>query len=176
MAAPTGNQFWKNRSEHGRQKLFESPLLLWEAACEYFNWSDAHPWWKNEPIKSGDRAGHVMKVAVARPYTLAGLCIYLNASRNYWKELKKNRDLSEDFLAVIDNIEEIIYTQKFEGAAVGAFNANIISRDLGLAELSEIAGKGGGPIKMQATSEIDITQLSTDVLLALMKARKTTDE
>lgn len=39
-----------------------------------------------------------------------------------------------DFSDVIRAISNIMYANKFEGAAVGAFNANIISRDLGLAE------------------------------------------
>ena len=43
-AAPKGNQFWKLRSKHGRDKLFATPDLLWEAACEYFAYCDKHPW------------------------------------------------------------------------------------------------------------------------------------
>ena len=39
----------------------------------------------------------------------------------------------------------------------------------------ELTGKGGGPIKSQHTSELDITQLPTEVLQALMNARKTSD-
>jgi hypothetical protein len=31
-----------------------------------------------------------------------------------------------------------MYAQKFEGAASGAFNANIIARDLGLADKTEM--------------------------------------
>ena len=38
-----GNQFWKFRSKHGRDKLFATPELLWDAACEYFDWMDEHP-------------------------------------------------------------------------------------------------------------------------------------
>lgn len=38
----------------------------------------------------------------------------------------------------MDEVETTIYTQKFEGAAVGAFNSNIIARDLGLADKKEI--------------------------------------
>ena len=41
-------------------------------------------------------------------------------------------------MAVIARIEGIITTQQFEGACVGAFNANIISRTLGLADKKEI--------------------------------------
>ena len=54
MAAPLGNQFWKLRSKHGRDYLFATPEALWEAACEYFNWCDGHPWRKNEIVKSSE--------------------------------------------------------------------------------------------------------------------------
>ena len=44
MAAPKGNQFWKLHSKHGRDTLFSTPDLMWEAACEYFQWCDDNPW------------------------------------------------------------------------------------------------------------------------------------
>lgn len=138
MAAPAGNQFWKLRYKHGRDKLFSTPDQLWGACSEYFNWCDSHPWWKNEAVKSGDLAGQIIKVPIARPYTLSGLCIYLDVSTSYWKDLKASENLSEDYSAIIIRVEEIIYTQKFEGAAVGAFNANIIARDLGLREKQDV--------------------------------------
>lgn len=138
MAAPTGNQFWKLRSKHGRDKLFETPELLWEAASEYFNWCDAHPWYKVEASKSpyAKKEDRLIKVPTVIPYTLSGLCVYMDASENYWKEFRK-RDLSKDFMAIVLRVEEIIRTQKFTGAAVGAFNASIIARDLGLADKQE---------------------------------------
>lgn len=146
MAAPKNNQFWKLRSKHGRDKLFESPELLWEAACEYFEWCDKNPWIKVEQAKQKpevykDKKGNVkvtpqlFKLPTQRPYTLTGLALYLDVSKNYWEEFKKASH--EGFLGVITRVEETIYTQKFEGAAVGAFNANIISRDLGLVDKKE---------------------------------------
>lgn len=157
MAAPKGNQFWKLRSRHGRDLLFVTPELLWEAACEYFNWVDAHPWFKIEQLKTpvietNKETGEkkitaVTKVPTARPYSLSGFCLYAHASENFWKEFRKNENLSEDFLAVIARVEEIISTQQFEGASVGAFNANIISRKLGLSDKQEMTGKDGGPIQ-----------------------------
>lgn len=136
MAAPKGNTFWKIRSKHGRDKLFASPDLLLEAATEYFEWCDANPWYKSEAIKSGDSVGKIIKVPISRPYTISGLCIYLQASESYWRTFKI-QESSKDFLAVIEQIEETCKTQKFEGAAVGAFNANIIARDLGLTDKVE---------------------------------------
>lgn len=137
MAAPKGNQFWKLRSKHGREKIFTTPEILWEAATEYFAWCDKHPWMRSEAVKGGVNSGKVVEAPVSRPYTLTGLCLYLDVSSNYFRNFKG--EASEEFMTVITRIEEIIYTQKFEGAAVGAFNANIIARDLGLADKKELA-------------------------------------
>lgn len=138
MGAPKGNQFWKLRSKHGRDKLFASPEMLWEAACDYFQWCDENPWVKSEAIKSGDLAGTIVRIPTARPYTLTGLCLYLDCNSKYFTEFEANlKESDKDFSEVITRIRETIYSQKFEGAAVGAFNANIISRDLGLADKQE---------------------------------------
>ena len=133
MAAPKGNQFWKLRSKHGRDKLFESPELLWDAACEYFQWCD------DNPIEAQDNKGtkNVNLVEYNRPYTLKGFCLFCNACEAWFKEFKR-RELSEDFITVVRKIEDTIYNQKFEGAAIGIYNANIIARDLGLADNNKI--------------------------------------
>jgi meiotically up-regulated gene 157 (Mug157) protein len=151
MAAPRGNQFWKLRSKHGRDKLFATPDLLWEAAYEYFSWCDAHPWLKKEQLKrptttkdkNGNQKLHSMvDIPTARPYTLSGLCLYLGASESFWREFRKNQTLTQDFLSVIHAVEEIISTQQLEGAIVGAFNANIIARKQGLTDKQELDHKG----------------------------------
>lgn len=76
----------------------------------------------------------------ARPYSLGGLCIYLGASRQWWNSFRKDctDNKNEDFLEVIARVEDTIETQQFEGACVGAFNANIIARKLGLADKQEV--------------------------------------
>ena len=139
MAAPKNNQFWKQRSKHGRDSLFDSSELLWEAAAEYFEWCDANPWLRTD--FKGKNAKEVY-IPTARPYTIQGFCLHCDASREWWTKLKgKKKKDSEDFIPVITRIEEIIYTQKFEGAVVGAFNANIISRDLGLIDKKSLDAK-----------------------------------
>jgi hypothetical protein len=145
MAAPVGNQFWKLRSTHGRDYLFENADELFKAACEYFNWCDAHPWKKNELVKSGDMAGKIVGVPTARPYTIQGLCGYLDCNTMYFNEFErsligKEDERSIDFSRIVHRVREIIYQQKFEGAAVGAFNSSIIARDLGLKEHTENTG------------------------------------
>lgn len=131
MGAPEGNQFWRNRSKHGRDKLFASPEALWEAACEYFEWCDTNPLKEKDWV--GKDADQVNREHM-RAYTWSGLEFYLDVGsfRDY-----KTKESHKDFLQVITRIENVIYTQKFEGAAAGLLNANIIARDLGLADKSE---------------------------------------
>ena len=136
------------RSKHGRDKLFATPELLWEAACEYFQWCDENPWTtrkatqKTVPVKVVKDKEIVIEnqqqtqqevTPTSRPYSLMGMCVYLGASTNWWNEFRSacinKRD--KDFLEVIARVEETIKTQQFEGACVGAFNANIIARTLG---------------------------------------------
>lgn len=136
MAAPKGNQFWKLRSKHGRDLLFSTPELLWEAACEYFEHTDNRTWIKKDWV--GKDAKEVNRESTP-PYTLRGFLLYIGANLSYWSEFKTAKAANlNGFPEIIHAIEEIIYNQKFEGAAVGAFNANIIARDLGLREQSEI--------------------------------------
>lgn len=125
MAAPEGNQFWKLRSKHGRDKIFESAEILWEACTEYFEATDARKWVRKDWVGKGAME---VKRETDTPYTLKGLWVFLDIDRKTW-DLYRDR---EDFIPVITRTEQIIYTQKFEGAAVGAYNANLISRDLGL--------------------------------------------
>ena len=72
-----------------------------------------------------------------------GLCIFLDISQETWFDYSKKKDFSD----VTKKIDKIIRTQKFEGASADLLNANIIARDLGLAERSEHSGPDGGPIE-----------------------------
>ena len=137
MSAPEGNQFWKQRSKHGRDKLFSSSELLWEAACEYFQWCDEHPLQKQEAFAF---QGVVTKedLDLLRAYTMTGLCLYLDCGEKYFYNFKGEKD----FEIIIERIKKIIYDQKFTGAASGLFNANIIARDLGLKDSTDITTDG----------------------------------
>lgn len=157
MGAPTGNQFWRQRTKHGRDKLFASASLLWESAEKFFDWCDKNPWYKNEY-----KDGKIQKIPTARPYTLSGLCIYLNVSESFWKEFRKNENLTEDFLSVIALIENIIRTQKFEGAAVGVFNSNIIARDLGMVDKTSLTDEEGNAVPLQVFRLPDNSRLLND--------------
>jgi hypothetical protein len=134
MSAPKGNQFWKLRSKHGRDKLFVSPELLLESAFEYFQWCDENPWIATKTSSSEKGTYHEEK-PTQRPYSKVGWYVYIGCSDSWLNEFKKTA--SEDFLLVIKEIENIIDTNQWEGASVGVFNANIIARTLGLKERTD---------------------------------------
>ena len=135
MSAPKRNQFWKLRNKHGRSKRFASPEQLWEVACEYFAYCDRTPWKAIKNKTKGDikekEESHTQS-----PYSLTGLMAFLDVSSSYW--LKFIEGANEDFFPVITRIENIIRTQQLEGAIVGAFNPNIVSRIIGLSDKQKV--------------------------------------
>lgn len=142
MAAPEGNQYWQF-AKHTSNAIY-TPETLWDKAKEYFEWCLASPWFKKEAIKGGDAAGTIIEIPTAKPFTLKGFSLFAGISFQTFENYSKK----EGYVDITTRIREICYTQKFEGAAVGAFNANIIARDLGLSEKSEIQVEGKWDITM----------------------------
>lgn len=140
MAAPAGNEFWKFRSKHGRNKLFESPELMWQEAVAYFQWCVDNPL-----IEIDYRGKDAVEVQLPKmqAFTWAGLEYYLDMDlRRYKDRLNEsshsNNASYEDFVLVLTRINNVIYNQKFTGAAAGLLNPNIIARDLGLTDKTEV--------------------------------------
>lgn len=128
-----GNHFWMNRSSYGKKPMFENGDQLWDACCEYFEWN------ANNPLQETKLFAYEGEVTEAqldkiRPMSVRGLCLFLGISLQSWYDWRKLRaDLSE----TIQRVEDVIFTQKFEGASAGLLNATIISRDLGLVDRTE---------------------------------------
>lgn len=166
MAAPKGNQFWKARTKHGRDKIFASADVLWAACCEYFQWVEDNPLIEMKPFAY---QGVVIQEPVAkmRAMTLDGLTFFLDINRGTWNAWRQDNDLSE----VIARAEHVVREQKFVGAAADLLNPNIIARDLGLREAvsNEVTGKDGGPIEVEGS--LDVSSLSIEVLEAIMRAK-----
>lgn len=135
MSAPIGNKFWEARSSHGRAPIFATPAELWEACIEYLDWVEAHPLYEAQAFAYQGKVT-LQELPKMRAMTLAGLCIFLDIGRQTWDNYKSR----EDFVEVTTRVDEIIRTQKFQGAAADLLNPNIIARDLGLTEKSETSG------------------------------------
>lgn len=155
MSATKGNQFWKLRAKHGRDKIFTTPEILWECATDYFQWVDDNPFYISEAkvVSSGKGEGsevQIVEIPKKIPYTMQGLCIYLGVNTKYFNDFtdmlskneslfnEKDNQLNKDFSEIITRIKEVIYNQKFSGASANIFNANIIAKDLGLIDKKEI--------------------------------------
>src|SRR3954463_5727431 len=139
MAAPEGNQFWKLAAYNGRPKIFETPEELWLKACDYFEWCDGNPlesyeWNGKDPVKC--------ELEKMRAYTVKGFCCFANIDEQTLANYGTN-DNYKDFFGVVTRIRDVIYCQKFEGAAAGLLNPNIIARDLGLVDRKEVDASVG---------------------------------
>lgn len=142
----------------------ESLELAWQ---QYFAWCDENPWYKHEQTKGGQ----LIKVPTSRPYTEAGFCAFHDLGINYIKELwnavkERDDEQSKRYSSVITRARAKCYAQKFEGASVGAFNANIIARDLGLADKTE------SEVKQDIRVKTDLSKLNLDELKALRDINK----
>ncbi len=143
MAAPKNNSFWKDRKYTGRKKKFKNPTELWNLACEYFQYVD------QTPIIIYVGGTKKIKEKKNRPYLLQGLWAHIPCSHQTWqnyKALDENDPQREGFLEIIGHIENIIYEQKFSGAASGIFHHQIIARSIGLVEKVDVES-GGQRIK-----------------------------
>lgn len=136
MAAKEGNKYWEFREKHGRDYKY-TPDKLWEEAVMYFRWIEANPLWESvvvaKGIKKTDKDGkeiteHLLSVPKMRAMTITGFQLFADICHVTWANYKKN----EDFITVITRIDDLVYSQKFEGAAATLLNPNIIARDLGL--------------------------------------------
>lgn len=164
MAAPVGNQFWKRRATHGRELLFSSGELLWQAAVEYFEMCDELNHEQDDWV--GKDAEHVIRKK-SHPYTLIGFCRFVGASESWFKNFRKNENLDDNFLSVITRIEQTIYEQQYSGAVTGIYQQNIIARALGLSDKVEAKVEEVPPIDYDSLSESTLNELAS----AIKKAR-----
>ncbi|UWS79976.1 DNA-packaging protein [Phaeobacter sp. G2] len=149
-----GNRFWKARASHGRPPLYNDPDHLWRDCCGYFEWTVDNPLCEQKAFVHQGEAVFA-QVSKMRAMTIAGLCNFLGITRETWIDWRNKRaDLSE----VISCVEAVIWRQKFEGAAAGLLNANLISRDLGLVDRQEHTGEGGGPIKAPNVTDLELAR------------------
>lgn len=123
------------RSKHNAQAIFDDPNKLYEACVEYFVYCEENPLVEE---KVGFSKGKTCRADMnkVRAMTSSGLSIFLGITHKTLIEWKKTRD---DLKPVIDWAESVIWNQKFSAAAAGLLNANIISRELGLADKQEVA-------------------------------------
>lgn len=138
-----------------KRVVFDNPQDFLNAAIDYFEWVDDHPLLEeNASVYKGEVTRYAIRKT--RPYTKKGLATYLGIPDGRIDIYRKTPGWEE----TIEMVEQAIYTQKFEHAAAGLMNASIISRDLGLAEKTEIGG-----IKDAPPVAFNITPMATGTFL-----------
>lgn len=116
-----------------------TPNELLRKAIAYFEWAESHPL-KEEKVFNDK--GNIVRAYVdkARAFTKSAMCQHMGISASAFERYKRLE--GADWKDAVEIIEDVISNQKFEHAAAGLLNANIIIRDLGLTDKQEVTGKG----------------------------------
>lgn len=127
-----------------KHKYIESPEKFWELFVEFRTFKLSQKIKQEVTSRTG-----IETINHTPPLTWAGFDAWLYEH----KVIKDTGDYRtnekgkyDDFSEVIRVISNIMYAQKFEGASVGVFNANIIARDLGLKDSTETNVKVEQPL------------------------------
>ena len=131
MAFKQGNTYWKLAKgfPSGSDRKY-TPQELWDKAVDYFKWVEDNPLLEEKVFGSGFR-GTVNKM---RAMTIIEFCVFAGIARSTFQLYEKD----EAYSAITACIRDIIYSQKFTGAAAGLLESNIIARELGLADKQEV--------------------------------------
>lgn len=165
ILASTGNSYYLDAENFFKPKKF-TPREMLNKAKEYFEDVDANPWHKIERGKKDK----LIKIPVAMPYTMIGVCQFMGISRSYFdvfvRSIADTDPLRQEYLSVIDFIRDTIYQRKYNGAAVGFYKERFIALDLGLEK-----GDGSGSVAASLKIEVGDGKAKT-VLEETMKQLK----
>lgn len=142
----------------GRPRRYGSPEELASECAEYIRWCENNTLFSVE-ARVVDKTIEKVSTPRMRAMTIEGLCLYLSIGYTTWLEYRAKPEYKD----LCSQVEYIIRTQKFAGAAAGLLKENIISRDLGLADRGEFSGPGGGPIQHELMSEEQAKQRMLDL-------------
>lgn len=136
------------RKENGQYWVkYETAEDLLAACYEYFEWVENNPLQQDNLFAYQGTVTHEPMLKM-RAMSFSGLCIFLGISGDCLNNYRHGRP-DPAMKAVVAMVDDTLRTQKFEGAAAGLLNPNIIARDLGLVERQELTGKDGKPIEVE---------------------------
>ena len=135
MAAPKGNTYWKRvKNWKCGADVKYTPEALWAIALEYFEDIEKTPLKEEKVFGTGVR----MKVSKMRAMSIASFCVFAQIGKSTFDGYTAN----EAYSGITTRIRDIIYSQKFEGAAAGLLESNIIARELGLTDKKDLTSNG----------------------------------
>lgn len=123
-----GNQLWKTRARTGANPLYDDPEKLWADCVSYFEELHNNPLIETKAFSNNGEVTYAYLPKI-RAFTRKGLFLYIGIHHSTWDAWKLDR---EDLQSVIEHVEDVIFTQKFEAAAAGLLNSSFISVELGM--------------------------------------------
>lgn len=133
-------KFWEASPHTGRKRAYEDVDVFVSDCREYFEWNEKNPIMSVELVSFKGKS-ILADVPKIRAMTIEGLCIFLGITSRTFENYRK--DGTQEFKDACASVQNIIYQQKLTGAAAGLLNANIISRELGLKDCSDVSSKDG---------------------------------
>ncbi len=121
----------------GLQKAIKTPAELWELFEEYEKDLKDKP---KHRYEFNAKIGDLVAIPLERPLTWSRFddFVYTKGIIQDLEDYRQNTGgRYADFKGVVTRINSRMYADKFEGASCGVYNANIIARDLGLADKKE---------------------------------------
>jgi len=126
----------------GHNKAIGSPDELWSLFVDFEQNLKENPIIKSE---YNMKAGCLVEIPLERPLTWSRFDCYVNdlGIITDLEDYRQNRDNRySDYGGVVTRINKKMYSDKFEGAAVGIYNHNLIARDLGLQDKQQTEHTG----------------------------------
>lgn len=124
-------EHWQIINSGGRV-LTNTPEQLWNAAMDYFKWTDEHPITAKRALTTGKEAGKQVQQEYKRPYSIKAMCLHCNISERYIKDIQESHTKDSEWYMVMEKILMVIYTQNLEGAMVDLYNPMMVSKVLNL--------------------------------------------
>lgn len=109
------------------------PSELRQRAVDYLEYMRGKVWNRVDVLKGGFTAGMLYEVPTSCPLDLKGFLLFAGFGLRRWEKYREN----EAYADVCEWIEMLVEVQNFEGAAVGAYNANLIARRHKIADKTE---------------------------------------
>jgi hypothetical protein len=137
MPAPKGHPLWGNPINPKKY----TPEEVWNEFVDYVEWAKTNPWKKQDFIKSGEMAGQIVELAIERPLSIEGFCLYAGITSRTFKNYSSAEGY-ETYFQICTHIKDICDAQNTEGGMVGAFNASLVAMRLGLKQRNDITSNG----------------------------------
>lgn len=147
-AAAVGDQYWHVMARNGFKKVSlgkMNPEQFFLRCMGYFAWLHENPL-EDAHVSAYQGEVNVTPIAKMRVPTWWGLALYVGCNPRDLTGILQGRYCKHlhDVMIKVDSVMRAI---KFEGAAAGLLNANLIARDLGIADKTELTGADGKPLQ-----------------------------